>query len=121
LLSMLAAGLIPAEMVRSEDFSEPAHQRLARCLTEGKSVQAFIDNINEDGEREQIMRALNYTPLPTERERALEVATEDLRKMRNQRDSQRSNQIKQSINKATPEQRAEIYRQKAAMWSESED
>ena len=52
LLSMLAAGLIPAEMVRSEDFSEPAHQRLARCLTEGKSVQAFIDNINEDGERE---------------------------------------------------------------------
>ena len=121
LLSMLAAGLIPAEMVHSEDFVAPTHQKLARWLTTGKPVSAFIDAIDDDAEREQAMRALNYTPLPTERERALEVATEDLRTMQKHRDSRRSEQIKHEINAATPEQKTDMYRRMAAMWDESED
>ncbi len=121
LISMLGAGLIPAELAHSGDFSNPVHQRLAEWLTAGKPAGAFIDNINDDAEREQAMRALNYAPLPREREKALEVAAEDLRTMRALRDSQRSENIKQKINTATPEQKAEMYRRMAAMWQESED
>ena len=121
LISMLCAGLIPAELIQSEDFSNPIHQRLAEWLAAGKPAGAFIDGLTDDAERERAMRALNYAPLPEERERALEVASEDLRTMRALRDSQRSDQIKQKINTATPEQKAEMYRRMAAMWQESED
>ncbi len=121
LISMLASGLIPAELIQGEEFTNPTHGKLARWLAEGKPAGAFIDAITDDAEREQAMRALNYTPLPTERERALEVAAEDLRTMRALRDSERSEKIKQTINAATPEQKAEMYRRMAAMWQESEE
>ncbi len=120
LISMLAAGLIPAELLHVEDFSSSVHQRLAEWLAAGKPAGTFIDGITDDVEREQAMRALNYAPLPTEREKAIEVAAEDLRTIRALRDSERSEIIKQTINTATPEQKAEMYRRMSAMWQESD-
>lgn len=121
LISMLNARLIPPELLKKEEFSTQVHRQLVERLTTGESINAYIDQISDDSQREQAMRALNYTPLPTERERALEVAEEDLRTMRAQRDNQRSEQIKQQINAATPEQKTEMYRRMAAMWKESGD
>ena len=121
LISMLAAGLLPREMLKREDFSDPVRQDLAECLLAGKSVNAYIDNLTDDNVREQVMQALNYSPLPEDRERALEEAEGCLRTIQRKRNSQSSQQIKEQINAATPEQKAEMYRRMAAMWKDSED
>ena len=121
LISMLAAGLLPREMLKREDFSDPVRQDLAECLLAGKSVNAYIDNLTDDNVRKQVMQALNYSPLPEDRERALEEAEGCLRTIQRKRNSQSSQQIKEQINAATPEQKAEMYRRMAAMWKDSED
>ena len=121
LISMLAAGLIPPELLKEEDFADETHRRLIQWLLSGKSAGAYVEGIAEEGERQKIMQALNYTPLPTEREKALEEAEECLRTIQQDRDSQRSAQIKEQINSASPEQKAEMYRRMAAMWKDNED
>ena len=121
LITMLAAGLIPPDIVTAEDFSEPVHRELAGWLTSGKPANAYVDNINDDAVREKVMRALNFAPLPADREKALEEAEGCMRTIQMNRDSQRSEAIRQAINAATPEQKAEMYRRMAAMWKDPED
>ena len=121
LISMLVAGLIPAKLLKGEDFTNPTHRALAEWLISGKSVNAYVENITEDAVREQVMQALNYAPLPADREKALEEAKDCLRTIQRKQDSQWSEQVKQQINSASPEQKAEMYRRMAAMWKESED
>lgn len=121
LISMLAAELIPAQAISGTDFSNPVHRDLAEWLISGKSANAYIDNITDDAVREQVMCALNYSPLVTEKDKALEVARDCLDTIRRQRESQRDDQFKQQVNTASPEKKAEIYRQLEASWKESED
>lgn len=121
LISMLAAGLIPAQVLSGEDFTDPVHRNLAEWLISGKTANAYIDNITDDAVREQVMRALNFSPLVDDREKALEEARDCLRTIRRQRDVQRDNQLKQQVNTASPEKKADIYRQLEASWKESED
>lgn len=121
LISMLAAGLIPADMLKSGDFTDADHRALAEWLLSGKPASAYVENINDDAVRQKVMQALNYSPLPADRDKALEEAEDCLRTIQIDRDSQRSQQIKQQINSATEEQKAEMYRRMAAMWKDSED
>ena len=121
LISMLAAGLIPAEMLKPEDFADEGHRALAQWLMAGNPPGAYIENINDEALRGRMMQALNYTPIPSEREKALEEAEGCLRTIQQKRDSQRSEQIREQINSATPEQKAEMYRKMAAMWKDNED
>jgi len=121
LLSMLSAGLIPSETLKSGDFSDPVHRELADWLIAGRPVKAYIEGIKDDAVRAKVMQALNYAPLPADREKALEEAGECLRTIQRDRDSRRSDEIKQQINTASPEQKAEMYRRMAAMWKESQD
>lgn len=121
LISMLAAGLIPPEMLKPEDFGDESHRALVRWMLEGKPVGAYVEDIDDDVLRQKIMQALNYTPLPAERESALEEAEGCLSTIQHHRDAQRSEQIRQQINSASPEQKAEMYRRMAAMWKDNED
>jgi len=121
LISMLAAGLIPADMLKPGDFSDEDHRALVEWLLAGKPAGAFVEGVADEAARQKIMQALNYAPLPTEREKALEEAEESLRTIQKDRDSQRSEQIKQQINSASAEQKAEMYRRMAAMWKDNED
>ena len=121
LISMLAAGLIPARMLSSGDFSDPVRQRLAQWLIDGRSVNAFIDDINEDAARETAMRARNFSPLPSDREKALEEAEGCLRTIRGSRDRQRTEEIKQKVDAVSREQKLEMLRRVDAANRESED
>ena len=121
LISMLAAGLIPARMLSSGDFSDPVRQRLAQWLIDGRSVNAFIDDINENAARETAMRALNFSPLPSDREKALEEAEGCLRTIRGSRDRQRTEEIKQKVDAVSREQKLEMLRRVDAANRESED
>ena len=121
LLSMLAAGLIPPEIVKPEDFAEPDHQKLAEWLIAGNAVGAFIDGIAEDDARSRVMRAINYSPLPADRDKALEVAQEDLRTIQKRREAQRADRFKQQVGTASREEKEEMYRRLAAAWKESDN
>ena len=117
LISMLAEGLIPRDLLKPVDFTDETHRALAEWLLSGKSAGAYVETVEEEATRQKIMRALNYAPLPADREKALEEAEDCLRTIQYNRDSQRSEQIKQQINSATTEQKTEMYRRMAAMWN----
>ena len=120
LISMLAAGLIPPEILKPQDFTNADHQRLAEWLIAGNSAGAYIDGIEDDAARTRAMRALNYAPLPEEREKALEVAQEDLRTLRDTRRTRRENELKQKVDALSQEEKSEILRRIDAANRESE-
>ncbi|MBQ3304217.1 MAG: DNA primase [Clostridia bacterium] len=121
LISMLAAGLIPGKLLKPGDFTDETHRALVEWLLEGKPAGAYVESIGEEAVRQKIMQAINYTPLPEEREKALEEAEECLRTIQKDRDSQRSEQIKQQINSASEEQKVEMLRRIMASMKDNED
>ena len=118
LLSLLAAGLLPAGMLNADDFSSDVLKRLLTALESGRPVNAFIGELEDEEERGAAMRALNYEPLPEDRETALAMAEASLKTIRRARMEARIEQIKQEINSASPERRAELYEQMTAILSE---
>ena len=121
LISMLAAGMIPADLLKAGDFTDETHRALVEWLIEGKPVGACVEAVEDEATRQKIMQAINYTPLPEEREKALEEAEECLRTIHRDRDSQRSEQIKQQINSASEEQKVEMLRRIMASMKDNED
>lgn len=121
LISLLAANLIPRDMLQPKDFSENVHEKLAEWLISGKSVNAYIGALTDEEERKRALRALNYSPLPDEREEAMRMAENCLRTIQKNRVTQRIEQIERDIGAASPEQKVELYRQMAAMIKELED
>ena len=118
---MLAAGLIPTELLKPGDFTDETHRALVEWLLEGKSAGAYVEAVGDEVMRQKIMQAINYTPLPEEREKALEEAEDCLRTIQKDRDSQRSEQIKQQINTASEEQKVEMLRRIMASMKDNED
>jgi DNA primase len=121
LISMLVAGLIPADLLKTGDFTDETHRALVEWLLEGKPAGAYVEAVEDEATRQKIMQAINYTPLPEEREKALEEAEECLRTIHRDRDSQRSEQIKQQINSASEEQKVEMLRRIMASMKDNED
>ncbi len=121
LISMLAAGLIPADLLKPVDFTDETHRALAEWLLEGKPAGAYVEAVEEEAARQKIMQAINYTPLPEDREKALEEAEGCLRTIQKDRDSQRSEQIRQQINSASEEQKVEMLRRIMASMEDNED
>ncbi len=93
LISLLAANLIPRDMLQPKDFSENVHEKLAEWLISGKSVNAYIGALSDEEERKRALRALNYSPLPDEREEAMKMAENCLRTIQKNRVTQRIEQI----------------------------
>ena len=115
LLTLLSRGLLPAGYVEVSDFSDLAHKTLAEALIAGKPVSGLIENITDDDQRAHALRALNYAPIPEEREDAIKMAEECLRTIRSSRSSKRISEIQDEISGATPEQKKALYAQMAAM------
>lgn len=118
LISLLALNMIPGKMVDPVDFSEEMHKSLVEWLISGKSVNAYIENIEETNERNLAMRALNYSPLPEDRDEALRMAENCISTIRKTRLSDRIKQIQQEIGSASAEKKVELYQQMADMMKE---
>ena len=121
LISLLAAGLIPKQTVRAEDFAEDMHQNLVEWLISGKSVNAYIENLPDETSRNRAMRALNYAPLPQERDEAMKMAENCIRTIRKNRLMERIGEIERKIGAATAEQKRELYQQMDVMMRELDD
>ena len=121
LLSLLGSGRIPPEMLSEEDFSDETHRSLAAWLIAGRPVNAYIDDIDDEARRERVMRALNYDPLPEEREEAEKMAEDCIRTIRRNRVRRRIEDIKGQLSSASPDEKAGLYRQMADMMKELDD
>lgn len=121
LLTLLAEGGIPAETLRSEDFSEGVHRRAAQWLLDGKNAAAFVESIEDEKERSEAMRALNYSPLPKEREGRMLLAESSLRTIRHKRLRERMAAIEDEIHTADATQKAELYAQMQDIMQALED
>lgn len=121
LISLLSLNMIPREMVRSQDFSNDPNRTLAEWLISGKNVNAYIESLSDEAARNAAMQALNYSPLPEEREEALKMAENCIGTIRKSRLSQRVREIEQEIGTASREKKLELYQQMADMMKELED
>ena len=121
LLTLLAAGRIPAEALRLTDFSDDVHRALAERLTSGQPVDAYIEGMGDPDQRARALQALNVENLPENREEAMKYAEDCLSTIRQNRKNSRMEQIKQQIGSASPEEKAALYRQMMAMMDEMDD
>ncbi len=114
-LTLLAGGRVPPEMVRPEDFSEGLSRRMAQWLLEGGTANALIAQIEEEGERQSAVRALSYEPLPEDREEALKLVQTCLKTIRRGRLSERAARIQEEIQTAGAERKRALYQQMEAI------
>ncbi len=111
LLTLLAEGAVPAEMIRGEDFSLEIHRKAAEWLLEGKQAAGFVETIDDEAQRSTAMQALNYSPLPAEREERMLLAESSLKTIRHHRLRARMAAIEQEIPSADAARKAELYQQ----------
>ena len=121
LLTLLAQGRIPPEMVKPEDFSREINRRIARWLLEGRKVAALLNQIEDDGERAEAVRAVSYAPIPEEREDCMRLAETSLRDIRRGRLRERMRAIEEEIKTADSGRKAELYRQMTAITEAMEE
>jgi len=121
LISLLSLNLIPKDMVHPADFSDSLHKTMIEWLISGKNVNAYIEGITDEPTRNRAMRALNYSPLPEEREEALKMAENCISTIRRSRLSDRIKEIQMQIGTASPEEKVKLYQQMADMMKELDD
>ncbi|MGN0801447.1 MAG: DNA primase [Candidatus Faecivicinus sp.] len=115
LLTLLSSGSIPTEMVHSEDFSVGVMRTCAEWLIAGGSVNALIESLPDEDERQQAVQALNYEPLPEDREETLRLAETCLKTIRKSRLAERAAKIQEEIQHADPERKRALYEQMDAI------
>lgn len=113
LLTLLASGKIPAEMIRPEDFDTEANRQTAQWLISGKSAALLAESIDDDEARNAVVQAVNYSPIPEEREDIMALAHNSLDTIRRSRLEKRMREIQEKINTADSAQKMEMYTQMA--------
>ncbi len=112
LITLLSRGLIPSEAVQVEDFSSDVRKRLVECLIQEGDVNAILEEMSEE-ERSMAAEALNYEPIPAERDDALKAAQELQITIRKNRLNARIAQIQSEIKTAGQEEKLKLYEQMA--------
>jgi DNA primase len=93
LIALLAAGMIPANLLEKEDFDNELYAEIYENLSEGVKPREFIDSLPEE-QMQKALEALNFSPLPDDNEKGLKLAGELL-------DTIRSNRINSRISLLT--------------------
>ena len=114
-MTLLSAGLIPAEMVSPSDFSDETHRTMVEKLIAGESVTSYVEGLSDEAARARAFEALNVAHLPESKEDAMVYAEDCLSTIRQNRRDSREEQIQREIASATPEQKAALYKQMMAM------
>ena len=118
LIALMAAGRIPTNLVDEKDFTEKIHAELAGRLISGQSVNAYIEDMGDGPEREAALAAINYAPLPQDRDDAVKFAEGCVATIRKSRIRRRIGEIQAEIASASPEKKAKLYQQLMDMTKE---
>ena len=108
LMALMVSGLIPAGIIKSEDFGNAVHRQAAQWIEEGKSFTQFIDQL-DDANRRQMMMDINSNVLPEDPTEALEMAKDTLAFIRENRRKSRIEDIKAEMKTADSERKKELY------------
>ncbi len=119
LLSMLAEGKIPREMVVSSDFEGGINRKAAEWLIAGKAVNAFLEQLDEET-RAVLLPAINYAPLPEELEEAQRMAEESLVTIRQVRRRRALAALEEEAKVADGDRRRELYKKIQKLLAELE-
>jgi len=111
LLTMLSLGRIPATLLAEDDFTEGDAREWARALIDGESPARLLEGIGDEGRRARAMQALNYEPIPEDREGALHMAEDCIAALRHERMEARARQIESEIARAEGAEKRELYAQ----------
>ena len=121
LLTLLAADMIPAEIVHTDDFSVEIHRKAAEWLLSGKSAAAFVEALEDETARTNAMQALNYSPLPDDHDNIMKLAETSLNTIRQHRARARMREIEDEIKTADPARKMELYQQMQTIMQAIED
>ena len=121
LLTLLAIGEIPQEMLKAEDFSAGVRRDAATWILGGRQAAAFVETLQDDAARNEAVQALNYSPLPGNHEERLELAQTSLRTIRSARLRERMSEIEAEIKTADAARKRELYTQMQAILGALED
>ena len=120
LITLLSQKLIPSEAVRAEDFSSEARKKLVECLISGGDISGLLEAMTDE-DRRVAMEALNFEPIPSEREEALKEAKEAQTTIRKSRLDARARQIQEEIKTAGGEKKRMLYEQLLKINEQLED
>ena len=97
MISLLAAGQLPKDVVTQEDFEDPLLKTLYEQLMQGVSAASLVEMQDDPAERSRTAR-LAYATFGEDRGEQLRMAEECLQSMRRSRLEDRLNAIKSRIN-----------------------
>lgn len=120
LITLLSQKLIPSEAVRAEDFSSEARKKLVECLISGGDISGLLEAMTDE-DRRVAVEALNFEPIPSEREEALKAAKEAQTTIRKSRLDARARQIQEEIKTAGGEKKRMLYEQLLKINEQLED
>ncbi len=121
LLTLLGIGEIPHEMVKAEDFAPGVRRDAAAWILGGRQPVSFIESLQDEGERDEAVKSLNYTPLPEDHEGKLEMAQASLHTIRKARLNERIAAIQEEIKTADDVRKRELYTQMQTIMGALED
>ena len=114
LIALINQGKIPAKMVQREDFDSGLYADIFDYLSSGTLARDFIGDIPEE-QMKEALEALNFEPLPEDRDKALDLAEELIHRIQQIRINQRISQLTLSAKNATDEERITINQQIQAL------
>ena len=114
LIALINQGKIPAKMVQREDFDSGLYADIFDYLSSGTLARDFIGEIPEE-QTQEALEALNFDPLPDDREKALDLAEELIHRIHQIRINQRISHLTASAKNASDEERIKINQQLQAL------
>lgn len=114
LIALINQGKIPANMVQREDFDSGLYADIYDYLASGTLARDFIGDIPEEQTREAL-EALNFDPLPEDRDKALDLAEELIHRIHQIRINQRIIALTARSKNASDEERTQINQQIQAL------
>lgn len=114
LIALLNSGMIPADTLMKDDFDSGLYADMFEYLSSGMKARDFIGEIPEEQSREAL-EAINFEPLPENKEKAMSLAEELLHRIRQIRINQQINLYAARAKTADAEERKRLNQQIQAL------
>ncbi len=107
LISILASGQIPEDIVEEKDFEDDELKSIYMRLIRGESVQSVIDQAPDDASRSRYSEIL-LSPVAESKDQLITMASECVDKIRKSRIRNRCKELEQQILDCPEERRGEL-------------
>ena len=110
LLSLIAGGQVPREMVEEDDFPDEELRSLYRDLTAGASVPSLIDRAPDDEARARYTRVL-MTPEAKDKDQMIAMANDCVHRIRKNHYTRRLKELETLLTNTSPEEQGQLLQE----------